>query len=89
MPDCFAMQAIFTLRDSTNGIRVQKGFFLVSLTTPLNWETLEEVLPVAGVLVTPPLLSCVTKGKGEEKDTMQESHHKDGREGGGRDGRER
>ena len=39
-----------------------------------NQETLEEVLPVVGVLVWGPLLSCVTTGKAKKESTMQETH---------------
>ena len=41
-------------------------------------ETLEEVLPVAGVLVWGPLLSCVTTGKAKKESTMQETQHNGG-----------
>ncbi len=40
----------------------------------LNQESLEKVLPVVGVLVGAPLLSCKTMGREKKEGAMQETH---------------
>ena len=50
--------------------------FAVASSALLNRESLEEVLPEAGVLVGAPLLSYVTTGKAKKEGGIQETHRK-------------
>jgi hypothetical protein len=51
------------------------GNFSGALTTLLNRESLEKVLPVAGVLEGAPLLSLATPGKAKKEGAMQGMHN--------------
>jgi hypothetical protein len=50
----------------------------MSLTALLDRKTLEEILPVAGVLVEAPLLSRITVGKAKKEGAIEETHRKGG-----------
>jgi len=52
--------------------------FSIASSALLNRQALEEVLPVAGVLVGAPLLSGGTAGKAKKEGAIEETH----REGG-------
>ena len=51
---------------------------MIALLVLLDPQTLEEVLPVAGVLIGAPLLSGVMAGKAKKEGAIEETHRKGG-----------